>query len=157
MSSKGKITSLFFVVLLALAPAAVFAETIYQAILLPSAVVPPSGEDAYGTATLIVANDGLQAAYTVNFAGLEAEQTGAFLMNAPVGVNGPMLLDLPLGTPVAGVIDMTASLAAALADGDLAIQINSVDFPSGVLRGNFAWVTVATEEATWSSVKALFE
>lgn len=157
MSSKVKNASLFCVVLLALAPAAVYAETIYQAVLLPSSVVPPSGENAYGTATLIVANDGLQAAYTVNFAGLEGAQTGAFLMNAPVGANGPVLLDLPLGTPVAGMIDMTQDLAEALADGDLAIQINSEDYPGGVLRGNFAWVTVASEEATWSSVKALFE
>ncbi len=86
----------------AFAPAAVFAENIYQAMLLPSLVVPPSGENAYGTATLIVSDDGLHAAYTVNFAGLQGSQTAALLMNAPAGFNGPVLLGLPLGTPVAG-------------------------------------------------------
>jgi hypothetical protein len=157
MSLKGKTSALCLLVLIAVAPAAVFAETIYQAVMLPSLVVPPSGENAYGSATLIVAEDGLHAAYTMNFAGLEGVQTAAKLMNAPEGANGPVLLDLPLGTPVAGTIAMTPALTAALAAGDLAIQIDSADYPSGVLRGNFVWVTVSSEEATWSSVKALFE
>ncbi len=52
---------------------------------------------------------------------------------------------------------MTPALSSALGALDLAIQINSTDWPIGVLRGNFVWVTVATEDATWSSVKALFE
>jgi hypothetical protein len=157
MSSKVKTVALCFLVLVAMAPTTVFAENVYQTTLLPSMVVPPSGENAYGTSTLIVADDGLHAALTVNFAGLEAAQTAAMLMNAPEGVNGPMLLTLPLGTPIAVMIDMTPTLTAALTAGDLALQISSADWPAGVLRGNFAWVTVATEEATWSSVKALFE
>lgn len=157
MSSKVKTGALCFLVLVALAPTAVFAEDVYQATLLPSLVVPPSGENAYGSATLIVSSDGMHAAYTVNFAGLEGAQTAAFLMGAPEGANGPVLFSLPLGTPVSGMLDMTPALTAALADGGLAIQVNSVDWPNGVLRGNFAWVTVATDAATWSSMKALFE
>ena len=78
--------------------------------MLPGLVVPPSDESAYGTATLIVADDGLHAAYTVNFAGLEGTQTAAFLMAAPEGANGPVLVDLPLGTPIAGSIDMTPAI-----------------------------------------------
>jgi len=157
MNSKVKTVALCFLALLAFAPPAAFAENVYTAVLLPSLVVPPSGENAYGTATLIVADDGALAALTVNFAGLEGAQTAAMLMDAPEGANGPVLLDLPLGTPVAIMVDMTPGITAALADGDLAIQINNLDWPDGVLRGNFAWVTVATEEATWSAVKALFE
>jgi hypothetical protein len=157
MSLKINTGVLCLLVLIAVAPVTVFAETIYQAVMLPSLVVPPSAENAYGSATLIVADDGLHAAYTMNFAGLEGAQTAAMLMNAPEGANGPVLLDLPLGTPIAGSIEMNPALTAALQAGDLAIQINSADYPSGVLRGNFAWVTVSSEEATWSSVKALFE
>jgi hypothetical protein len=157
MSLKLKTVVSTLLVLVALAPTALLAETIYSAVLLPGLVVPPSTESAYGTATLIVADDGLHAAYTVNFAGLEGAQTAAFLMAAPEGTNGATLLDLPLGTPIAGIIAMTPALASALADSSLALQINSTDWPTGVLRGNFHWVTVAAEETTWSAVKALFE
>jgi hypothetical protein len=157
MNSKVKTGALCFLILMALAPAAVYAENIYQAVMLPSLVVPACGENAYGTAVLIISDDGSRGAYTVNFGGLEGAQTAAMLMNAPEGTNGPMLLELPIGTPVAGTIDMTPALTAALIAGDLAIQINSTDWTAGVLRGNFVWVAVATEEATWSSVKALFE
>jgi len=158
MNSKVKTSALCFLVLLALAPAAVYAGSVYQAEMLPSLVVPACNQQGvYGTATLIVSDDGLVGAYTVNFGGLESAQTAASLMAAAVGTNGPVLLSLPLGTPIAGIMNLTAPLNAALRDGNLAIQINSVDSPGGVLRGNFAFVVVATEEATWSSVKALFE
>lgn len=156
MSSKLKIGAACFLALMVVAPLAM-AEDVYEAILLPSQVVPPADESAYGTATLIVSDNGLMAAITVNFAGLETAQTAAFLMDAPEGMNGPELLGLPLGTPVAGMIDMTPAMTAALIADELAIQINCLDHPNGVLRGNFSFITVATEEATWSSVKALFE
>lgn len=157
MNIKAKAVVQTLLILAAFAPAASFADTIYSAILLPGQVVPPSDESAYGTATLIVAADGLHAAYTVNFAGLEGTQTAAFLMAAPEGSNGPVLVDLPLGTPIAGSINVTPAIANALADSSLAIQINSTDWPTGVLRGNFHWVTVPTEGSTWSSVKVLFD
>lgn len=154
MSLKGNLLLLTTLMVCAsVAPAA----TIYQAVMLPGSVVPPSSESAYGTATLIIGDDGVQAAYTVNFAGLEGAQTSAFLMAAAEGANGPTLLNLPLGSPIAGTFDLTSEMATALADGHLAIQINSADWPDGVLRGNFAWVTVPTEAQTWSAVKALFE
>jgi hypothetical protein len=133
------------------------AEQVYEAVLRPSLVVPPADESAYGMATLIVSDNGLRAGLTVNFAGLETAQTAAFLMAAPEGLNGPELFALPLGTPFATMIDMTPALTAALTANQLAIQINCVDHPNGVLRGNFSFTIVATEEMTWSSVKALFE
>lgn len=154
MLQKVKLLSIMAVVLCA---GGAWAANIYTAVLLPGAVVPPSSESAYGSATFIVAENGVQVGYTLNFAGLEGAQTAAFLMNAAEGVNGPTLMNLPLGTPIAGTFDLTPEMAAALTDGHLAIQINSADWPDGVLRGNFAWVTVPTEAQTWSAVKALFE
>jgi hypothetical protein len=159
MNSNVRTNVLCFLALMALAPAAVYAAgSFYQTEMLPSLVVPACNQEGvYGTATLIVYDDSSQGAYTLNFGGLVGAQTGANLMAAAVGANGPVLLSLPLGTPIAGLITVTSELRTALTAGNLAVQINSDDCPGGVLRGNFAFVQVATDATTWSSVKALFE
>lgn len=133
------------------------ADIIFQATMLPASVVPPSSADAYGMATIIVTDSWSDATYTVNFAGLESAQTSAVLMHAAVGANGPTLVELPLGAPLAGHLTVTAELHDALEAGDLAIQISEVNFPDGSIRGNFSFVTVPTEDTSWSQVKALFQ
>lgn len=144
------------VVLVALGAASAPAATIYEAELTPEQVVPSSGVDAYGQATLIVSDDGTIIDLTVNFAGLDTPQTAARLLQAAIDEPGSELETLPLGTPLALTIANTPAVASALETGQLAIQIYSEAWPDGAIRGNFIFVTVGVDETTWSRVKDLF-
>jgi len=131
--------------------------TIYEAELTPENVVPDSGVDAYGQATLIVSDDETSFFLTVNFAGLDTPQTAARLLQATNENPGNELLPLPLGTPLALTLEYTVSIADALVAEELAIQIYSEAWPGGALRGNFDFVTVGVTETTWSRVKTYFD
>jgi hypothetical protein len=133
------------------------AATIFEAELMPEYVVPPASVDAYGQATLIVSDDQSTAHLTVNFAGLDTPQTAASLLRAATGEPGVELEALPLGSPLALVIDADDELADALDVQQLAIRIASEAWPDGAIRGNFVFVTVSVDETTWSRVKKLFQ
>ncbi len=133
------------------------AEIVFQATMLPDYVVPASAADAYGMATLVVADDWSQAAYTLNFAGLESPETGAVLFHAAAGETGPSLMTLPLGSPLAGTFAITPEMHDALDNAALAIQVAEENYPDGCIRGNFTFVVVPTEPTSWGSVKTLFQ
>ncbi|MBD3220649.1 CHRD domain-containing protein [bacterium] len=132
------------------------AAVVYEAELMPEYVVPPSGASAYGQATLIVNDDETLAYLTVNFAGLDTDQTDAALLIGMDDEAGTVYTNLDLGSPLAMTMDYTMDLDEALDTDTLAIQIYSQDWPEGAIRGNFEFVTVPTEANTWSQVKGLF-
>ena len=140
----------------ALGAGSALAATIYEAELTPEQVVPSSGVDAYGQATLIVSDDATTVYLTVNFAGLDTPQTAAKLLVGPTDQPGDELEPLPLGMSLALTLDYTVEMAVALEADELAIQIYSEAWPDGALRGNFDFVTVGVDETTWSQVKELF-
>ena len=131
----------------------------YDTQLAPENVYPDSPPIGYawGWATAIVDDAGVHCNLTLNFAGLEAPQTAARLLRAAPGEVGTVLVDLPLGSFLAVSLPYTADLADAIENGELAIQIHSQDWPGGAIRGNFRFVTVEVDAATWSAVKKLFD
>jgi hypothetical protein len=143
--------------MLALTAGSVTAATIYEAELTPEQVVPGSGAEAYGQATLIVSDDESSLFLTVNFAGLESTQTGAMLLRAATDAAGTVLEALPLGTPLAVTTAFTPTAAEALDAGELAVQIASENWPEGAIRGDFVFVTVGVDETSWTRVKQLFD
>ena len=142
--------------LVAMGAGSSLAATVYEAELTPENVVPTSGVDAYGQATLIVGDNLTTIDLTLNFVGLDTEQTAAKLIEGTPLEPGIEVLDLPLGSPLAMTLAYTAELGAALEAGELAIQIYSEAWTGGALRGNFDFVIVPVDETTWSSVKDLF-
>ena len=157
MSLKVNIKSLLLVTTaLVFAAAPVAAETVFEATLTSDQEVPPSGSEAYGTATIILNDEETEAHYTVNFAGLDYEQTGAHFHNAPADANGPVVFTLDLGSPLAGVWPVTAEDVAALFADAIYINIHTVGYPTGEIRGNFAETAVADEPSTWTEVKSLY-
>ena len=150
-------TLLALMAVLACAVGSAQAATVYETELMPEYVVPESGAEAWGRATLIVSDDHSEMYLTVNFAGLESPQTSAGLAIGGAEEVGTTVYELPLGVPLAETVDSTPALLDALANDMLSIQIGSEDWPTGAIRGNFEFVMVGAEVSSWTEVKTLFD
>lgn len=130
----------------------------YVSELLPDNVVPGPVEAnyAWGQATLIVDENEEFYFLTLNFYGLESPQTSAELLQAAGHEPGTSLVALPLGSYFAQRFVCTEAILEALENEELAIQIADLNYPGGAIRGNFIFRTVAVDEASWSTVKNLF-
>lgn len=144
--------------LLALGSGAAQAELFmfYEAELVPELVQPGGGETAYGQSTIIVNETDGTFTLALNFAGLESAQIGVSLLRAAPDEVGVVLMDLPLGNPIAMTDVLPADVADALAHDELAIQVYSESNPDGAIRGNYRFVTVDVDVFTWTRVKDLF-
>jgi len=131
-------------------------EVAFETTITGDQAVPPTSSGAYGTATIILSDDGTQAAYTVIFAGLEGTQTGAHFHNAEPGEDGPVVFDLGLGSPLSGFWSPSVSEAAELMAGRIYVNIHSDLFPTGEIRGNFHLTQVPAESTSWGKIKALY-
>lgn len=145
------------IAVVALGAGSALAAVVYEADLMPELVMPGSGASAYGQATLIVNDAGTLADLTLNFAGLDTPQTAANILMGQPDQIGNVIETLPLGTPLALTLDFTAEMGAALANDELAIQVYSEAWPGGAIRGNFTFVIVGVDAATWTQVKSLFD
>ena len=89
---------------------------------------------------------------------MSSTQTGAHIHLGAAGGNGPITNTLPLGSP----LDTSMSLnnlteIAALAAGELYLNIHTTNFPGGEIRGQFIHSgTVATDNPTWGAIKSLY-
>jgi hypothetical protein len=122
--------------------------------------VPPNASAATGVAILTVDSEGsiIGIPLYVEFSGLSSAQTGAHVHMGGSGVNGAVIHELPLGSPLNTFLDL-GGLAelAALANGTLYVNIHTVEFPGGEIRGQLILTdTVATENTTWGTIKTLY-
>jgi len=117
-----------------------------------------TGASGFATLTLDTANGTLAAIpFHMEFTGLSSAETGAHIHQAPAGANGGVIVPLPLGSPVDTTIGLTLAQYAALAGEGLYVNVHTANFPGGEIRGQFVITsTVATDDASWGSVKALF-
>jgi hypothetical protein len=150
-------TLAFLLVALIIGAGSAMADVVYDAEITGMYVVPPSECDGYGQATMIVNTERTQAYLTLNFAGLDTPQTGAVLLAGAADEAGTVLMELPMGSPLALTVEYTTELAEAVENEMLAVQIASESCPDGAIRGNFVFVTVGTEAQSWTQVKTLFE
>ena len=152
-----KKTLMLVATLAALAATPAVAEILFEATLTGSNEVPPNPSGAYGVASLIVNDAVTEGFYTVNFAGLEGgAQTGAHFHRAPAGANGPVVLPLALGSPLAGFWELTPEDAEALLLGSIYVNIHTQVYPGGEIRGQLIETAVANENSTWSEIKGLY-
>ncbi|MGD9547240.1 MAG: CHRD domain-containing protein [Candidatus Krumholzibacteriia bacterium] len=147
--------------ILALGPAlqdAAFADLeTYTATLSGAQEVPPVATPATGTASIVVDTDLLEGYWNLSFSGLTGSQTGAHFHNAPSGINGGVVLGLPLGSPVNGVWAMTAVQYGELAAGNIYANVHSTTFPGGEIRGQLTLDSVVEAESeSFGAVKSLF-
>jgi len=101
--------------------------------------VPPSGSAATGTGTIQVGTEVNQLAYNVTFSGLgSAEQMAHIHGFAPPGMNAGIIHNLPLGSPKIGVFNYSQADEANILNGLTYVNIHSVNFPNGEIRGQIA-------------------
>jgi len=109
-------------------------QILYLANLTGAQQVPPTPSTATGTGSVIfdpytnIINYQLQE----NIAGA----TDAHIHQAPVGVNGPVIVPFTLiGQGASGTATLTSDQAAALQVGGLYMNVTSPTYPSGEIRG----------------------
>ena len=101
--------------------------------------------------------------YQVAFSGLISVEIAAHIhCCVPVGLNAGVLFPFALGTPKIGAFGpLTAAQEADLNAGLMYVNIHSVLFPGGEIRGqiflNPAGCTVPVHDRTWGAIKSLYE
>ncbi len=97
--------------------------------------VPPNDSTGTGAGTFVLSPDGTQLVFHIEFSGLTTEETVRHIHRGAPGVAGPVVFDLPAGSPKDGVIELTAENRADLQAGLYYVNIHSETFPGGELRG----------------------
>ena len=116
--------------------------TLYVAQLRPTANA--SGSTGTGTATILLSASGDLASVSVSFSNLSSDEVVAHLAIGGDMNNGTYVLNLPDGqvsnlqwAPSAAGQYSAAQVIAALASGNLFVEIDSAQFPSGEIGGQF--------------------
>jgi hypothetical protein len=77
--------------------------------------------------------------YNITFSGLGSAETMAHIHGfAPPGVNAGIIHTLPLGSPKNGVFNYSQAQEADILNGLSYVNIHSVNFPNGEIRGQIA-------------------
>jgi len=118
------------------------APTLYVAQIRPTANAPTS--TGTGVATILLSADGSLASVSMSFSSLSSDEVVAHLAIGGDMNNGTYVLNLPDGQlsgfdwiPAASGPYSAAQVVAALASGNLYVEIDSALFPSGELGGQF--------------------
>ena len=136
------------------------AQTFFQATIDGLQPVPPTNSPAIGLACLTLNPNGTLT-FDIAYTGLLSGETAAhFHGPAPAGVNAGVQIGLPPGSPKLGTtVALSAGQQADLIAGLWYINIHSVGFPGGEIRGQVlpgTQCTVPVEESTWGQIKELY-
>jgi len=111
-------------------------DTRYTALMSGANEVPAVTTDGKGLGVFQLDQSQTSVKFKVLFYGLTSDIVGAHIHNAPVGVNGPVILDLDpfmFGNTIEGFWEPGAMLDALLA-GELYINIHTANNPGGEIR-----------------------
>jgi aldose sugar dehydrogenase len=100
---------------------------------------PPNNSTAVGRASLVLSPDEKTARVSLVFSGLSSGQTDAHIHGPALpGVSAPPVFPLPLGQLSDFSITLTPSQVQDLKNGLYYINVHSLNFPTGEIRGQFA-------------------
>jgi Cu/Zn superoxide dismutase len=98
--------------------------------------VPPNASTAVGSATIEVDTDANTLTYYISYGGLGSAETAAHIHGASEpGVAAPVIHGLPAGSPKVGVWVYPEALEEDILSGRTYINIHTVVFPGGEIRG----------------------
>ena len=108
--------------------------------------VPPTGSPATGKAVALIDRDKNTVNFSITFSGLGSAETLAHIHGfSPPGVNGPVLFNLPLGSPKIGTWTYAEADEANIIAGLTYVNIHTVTFGGGEIRGQLTLDTTPTE------------
>jgi hypothetical protein len=107
----------------------------FQATLSGTQETPPNASPAHGWATATLNLSTLAFDFDMAFSGLVAPETASHIHVGPIGTAGPVLLPLPLGSPVEFNTTITAAQANDLLNGLWYANVHSTVYPGGEIRG----------------------
>jgi hypothetical protein len=96
---------------------------------------PPNASPAAGSATVTLDTATDLLSWNISFSGLLGTETASHFHNAPVGVPGPVVIPLSLGSPIIGSTNVTAVQATDIMNGLWYVNVHSTVFPGGEIRG----------------------
>ncbi len=118
------------------------APTLYVAQIGPTPGAP--GSAGSGVATILISADGTLASVSLSFSNLSSGEVEAHLDIGGDMNNGTTILDFPAGqvsqlqwAPTAAGQYSAAQVVAALASGNLYVEVDSAQYPDGELGGQF--------------------
>ncbi len=121
---------------LAFVPATSSAVTLaFEASLDGLQETPPNASPGTGFGTFTLDTSTGDLTYNISFTGLLGPETAAHIHKAAVGVPGPVVFPLPLGSPIAGVLNLTAAQQSDLIAGLYYVNVHSTVFSGGEIRG----------------------
>jgi hypothetical protein len=95
--------------------------------------VPPTGSTATGTCSADLNDNATSLLLQCNHNAIGV--TNTHLHSAPPGVDGPVVADLPASQAFTFNVPMTPRIVADFAAGFLYVNVHTVDFPMGEIRG----------------------
>jgi hypothetical protein len=105
--------------------------------------VPPNASAGTGTGTIDVNTVTNQLSYNITFSGLGSAETMAHIHGfAAPGSNAGIIHTLPNGSPKIGVFNYSEAQEANILNGLSYVNIHSVNFPNGEIRGQIAGQTL---------------
>jgi len=156
--------AIVFAAALVLAPALAsltFADAGYRVSLDGSQEVPANASEGLGFGTLIVDNAQTHVTYNLSYSGLTSDRTAQHIHGpAPVGVNAGVLVGLDgtgvmIGT-ISGVATINATIAGYIAAGQAYVNIHTLYFPGGEIRGQIMPDATPTRPTSWGRIKKLY-
>lgn len=106
------------------------------ALLRGDAEVPANATTAGGWGMFVIDTDANTLSYRIAYSGLSSAETAAHIhgFSGPQA-NSPVLIGLPAGTPKVGVWNFTEAQQPFLLAGSCYVNIHTVNFPGGEIRG----------------------
>ena len=106
--------------------------------------VPPTTSTATGIGCFTFDPSTNIITYNITFSGLTGTETAAHFHQAAPGVNGPVVVVLPNGSPKVGSAPLSAAQAAQLLAGNFYTNIHSTVFGGGEIRGQMLVIPATT-------------
>ena len=154
MRNRYRIAVLVLTLVL-LVPAAALAMDGFKATLSGANENPPNPSPATGTGVFLF--DGVNKLYYhISFSGLVAPQTASHIHRGAIAVNGPVIHNIGIGSPLDGIINLSAADVADLLGGNYYYNVHSTTYPGGEIRGQLGADPTPARASTWGRIKALY-
>ncbi|MDM7916372.1 MAG: CHRD domain-containing protein [Candidatus Eisenbacteria bacterium] len=140
------------------AGAALALPDFYEAALTSEQEVPPNDSPGYGVCSITLVDENT-ITFRLEFADLTSQAVAAHIHLGYAGQNGPVLYPLsevPFDSPIEGTIDFDPQYLDELESQGLYVNIHTVNYPNGEIRGQICHFPVATEETSWGKVRSLY-